>query len=175
MTTKAPVTWSAAARLGAKLGAELTVVYALGFAVYASVRAVADIAPVKPDDALQTALAVIVSLLVPIASIGLLMLLIAAMLGAVTALIVYGLLPVFDPNQQPLRAAAVGGGVTAIIAAALYAGAQSLPGGHFAAVHVETFLFWLALPLLLYVGAGIVGATRLNARFHSEHRLLTVR
>lgn len=176
MIAKPHLDWHDAARLGATYGVRLTVAYALLFIVYACARAVIEIVPaLQAGAAVQTSLAVIVSLLVAAASIGVLMALFAALLGAVTALVVYGLLPVFDPGQRPRRASAVGGIAAGIFAASLVVAAQSLPGGHLGPAHPETWLFWLVLPLTIYVCAAAIGARRLNTRISRSHPLLIVR
>ncbi len=157
------LSWQTVASRGAKTGVTLVAIYALAFAVYACVRSVWTVVSVlEPTEALRTAGAVIVSLIVPIIAVALMMALVAAILGAATAMIVYFLLPVVNPARRSSRATAVGIIASVIVAGSLYSAAQSLPGAHLAPAHTDAYLFWLVLPLSIYAGAGMIGARRLN-------------
>lgn len=147
----AKMSWGRVAWHGAELGVACAFVYTLAFIAYAMVRATYDLLATPQIDAgwLNIALATWFALAVPALLLAALFAPVVALVGAVTALIVNAL-------ASARHAAQTGALVCAVIALALVAW-LTLTGFTWSLAIIETWLFWLVLPLGFYIAAGGIG------------------
>lgn len=160
-----------AAVRGGEFGAALTLVYALLFVVYATVRSGAAIWSAGETDAgiLPTMIATGASILWAALFFGAILSVLAALLGALSAVLIRVILAAFNQQHSTWRAVVLGLGFTLIFAGLLYlvlgwgAGLTLTPGS------VDALTFWLGLPTLLYIAAGGFGAWRLSLMRKRNH------
>src|SRR5207244_1320646 len=76
------------------------------------------------------------------------------------------LLSAWNKQHEPSRATAIGAGVCGSMVVLLHVIFQRALGFSLAdvAANPETYLFWLALPSLIYIAAGAVAGRALNQR-----------
>ncbi|CAG0943011.1 hypothetical protein ANRL1_01172 [Anaerolineae bacterium] len=154
--------WGRIAWYGAELGIAFAFVYALAFIVYAIVRATIDLIATPQIDAgwLNIALATWFSLAVPALLLAALFTPVVAIIGALTALGVNAIASA--RNASPRQAALIGAETSGVFALALIALLTFGAGFTWSLAIIETWMFWLVLPLLLYVVAGGVGGWMLS-------------
>lgn len=151
-------TWGRIMWYGAELGVAFAFGYALVFIVYAMARATIDLLATPQIDAgwLNIAIATWLSLAVPALLLAALFAPFVALIGALTALGVHAILSA--RNASPRQAVTIGVGTCAVIAFALVALLTLGTGFTWSPAIIETWMFWLVLPLLSYIVAGGVGA-----------------
>lgn len=169
MSQRATVGWGRVAGGGAMVGFVTAGVYALAFLVYAITRATATLllTPSIDGGLAGTVAVTALSLAVPVAVFVAICALLAAGIGAVTALLLRALLTRVTAAQGRVRAALLGGGVCATISLvflALLAGGLDVAWTRGTA---EALTFWLMLPLTLYTLAGALGSCWLQRQCHS--------
>jgi len=148
--------WARVAGYGAELGIACAFSYALAFIVYALVRSTGDLSAAPQIDAgwLNIALATWFALATPALLLAALFAPFVAILGALTALAINAITSA--RNASPRAGALIGAGTCAGIASALVV-LLTLTGFTWSRAISETWLFWIVLPLLVYVGAGGIG------------------
>lgn len=153
------VGWGRTARYGAEAGIGLAYGYALAFLGYAVVRSTLNLmATPDPDGGLvSTLIATWISLAIPALVLGSIVGLLAAALGALTALVLRALL-LRNTTITPLRAVAIGVGVCLTVSLALLALLNRGLGVHWTPATAPTLTFWLVVPLVLYIVAGGVAS-----------------
>lgn len=155
-----PLGWGRVAGYGAELGIACAFLYALAFIGYAIVRATLDllVTPQIETGWLGTAIATWVSLAVPALLLAALFAPLAALIGSLTALVVNAVSMALNPGRAQRQAIAIGTvvctAVVVVICGLLFFGM----GLTWKAAIAETLIFWLVLPLSLYIIAGGVGS-----------------
>lgn len=174
MSQRATTGWGRVARGGAVAGVMTAGVYALVFLGYAIARATATLllTPGIDGGLAGTVAATAMSLAVPVAVFAALCALPAAVLGAVTALLIRALLirallARLTAAQGQMWAALLGGGVCAAISLAFLALVDVGLDVTWSRGTAEALSFWLVLPLALYILAGALGSRRLWREWHS--------
>ena len=148
-------TWQKTARRGAELGAVLSVAYAFLFDAYA-------IGSGSIGNTTDTISANTISVFSQTIPWTVAMLILAALIGALTALLIRTLLPRLNPSSRPGRSMLYGFGIT-IVVVVLVTLIAAIAGAPMAFnFNPQTYMFWVGLPALLYVAAGAVGAERLS-------------
>lgn len=167
-----PLPWREVVRTGALAGAALTYVYALAFLLYATLRATFALVTMPWPDAglLGTIIATSLSLAVPALVLATLLALPAAVLGAITAMLVYTVVPRLNAARSPVQAALMGGAIALAVVAVIQLGLGYGLEVTVASLTLSTYLFWLGLPAVVYVVAAATGGVRLNRRLHSRYR-----
>jgi hypothetical protein len=148
------MTLRAAALKGAKWGLLLALAYGLVFCLLGSLRYVLDVSAAPPDGGFWThVMGGAVSLTVAALGITLLMALLAAALGAVTALLAASVDKLWTARSGVAHGAAAGfftaAGMLVLLHGALWAAGLWSPLS-FAST---TYLFWLGIPSLIYLAA----------------------
>jgi hypothetical protein len=152
--------WRRVARSGAGIGVKMTLLYAIVFVLYAVVRStIALLRWPSPDEGTAaTVLATAASLIVAATSITLLALPISAFAGLVTSLVVYWLRPQWRhwSTGRPLTGFAAATVIVLLVQIAL------LPviGLTTFRLQAATYIFWLGLPAIIYIGAIGLGEWR---------------
>jgi hypothetical protein len=165
--TAGPLWWSVTLT-GAVTGAGLTFTYALVFALYAVLRSSFVIWTLIPPevDTLPTLAANGASIVVASIAAASLLAIAMALLGVGTAMIINWLLAVANSHHTPARAILIGAtatiGIVALCQLALHLALEAGLGRSLFSLGAETYLFWVGLPGLLHIGAGALGAWRLN-------------
>lgn len=156
--------WFTAAGRGAEIGIALDFGYATAFLIYALLRSTTTLLATPDIDAgwFGTAFATWTALTLPAFVFAALFVPLVALLGALTGAAVYALLPVFNPERAPRRAAMIGIGVCSLVAFVLVLLIRLGAGVQWTPALAETLTFWFALPLLIYVVAGGAASWRLN-------------
>jgi hypothetical protein len=150
------------------MGAGLTFAYALTFALYAVFRSSATIGAVTPPEVDMFGMLAANGASIVIASIATASLLasVMAVLGMSTALIINWLLALWNPHHVSGRAILIGAvaafAVVALCQLGLHLALEAGLGRSLFSLGAETYLFWVGLPGLLHIGAGALGAWRLN-------------
>ena len=153
---------------GAALAVGLAFAYALVFIVYATIRSSLLPARVQPDAGFfGTAIAYGAALAIATLAITALMAIPAAIVGAVTALILKWLLSVLNPQHTRRRAIIVGSVICFALTFILHLVFQRALGFALSDViaNPETYLLWLGFPSLIYIAAGGAASWELN-RLH---------
>jgi hypothetical protein len=144
---------------GAAWGATACMLYATLFALYAMARASSFVWNAQPPQLRATFAVFDVTLLYLSLVFAILLLLVAAPLGAVTALVIR---LVTTRLRKPWAAALTGAAVALLICAAIAGYVPTLFGDRMSpTAYPQTFWFWLGLPALVYVLAAALGARRL--------------
>lgn len=101
---------------------------------------------------------------IPALTIALLLFPLAALLGAVTALLIWGLSVAWNHEHAPDQALAIGAGtclgITLLFIVVFFQGL----GVTWTRTVAETLTFWVMLPLLVYIVAGGLASWALNRR-----------
>lgn len=155
---------------GAGVAILAVAVYTLAFLGYAVVRSSATLLATVNEDAglLATLAAVWVSLSVPALTIALLMCLLAAPLGAVSALAIWAASSAWNQQRAPGRALAIGAATCAALSALLVGLLVLGLGLAWTPTSAEALTFWLALPLLVYMIAGGAASWALNRNMRNN-------
>jgi hypothetical protein len=150
---------------GAAAAIGLALVYALVFIVYATIRSALLILLI-PSDAgvVGTVVAYAASLAVSALVIAALMMVPAALVGALTAALLKRVVSAFNPQHDEQRAILIGAGTCLILVTILHILFQRMLGFTLADVvaNPETYLFWLAIPSLIYIVVGGAASWELN-------------
>lgn len=156
--------WRTVAGRGAEIGVALGFAYAIAFLVYAALRSTTELLATPDVDAgwLGTAFATWIALALPAFVFAALLAPLAALLGALTAVAVYALLPTLNPEHTPPRAILIGLGVCSLIALVSVLLLEQGTGLQWTPALAEALTFWLVLPLLVYIVAGGAASWRLN-------------
>lgn len=151
---------------GAGVGLLAVFVYALAFIVYAAVRSSFTVFATVNEDAglFGTLIATWVSLSIPALTIALLLAPLAVVFGVIAALLIWGLSAAWNREHAPKKAVVIGSGTCALLAALLIVSLNLGFGLTWSQTVAETLTFWLALPLLVFVGAGGLASWELNRR-----------
>jgi hypothetical protein len=156
--------WYKVALAGAAMGVGLTFVYALSFALYAVVRSSWTIWQWTPPDLGKgaTLAANAASIVVASVATASLLAVVVALLSMITALLIALGLARWNPQQAQGRA--IGIGVTTGLAVVVlgHVALSWALGRSLFSLGAATYLFWIGLPSLLYIGAGGGLAWRLN-------------
>src|SRR5579859_467211 len=160
-TSRPGLGWLAGRGAGAASLALLA--YTLAFLLYAFTRSgLTLLATVNEAAGLPaTLLATWVALSIAALTIALLVWPLAALVGAVTALLISALCAAWNREHVPGRALAIGAGACAA-PAALIALALAGVGPAWTPSLAETLGFWLGLPLLVYIATGGLASLELN-------------
>ena len=171
-----PLTWKSAAARGAAVGVGLTLAYVVFFVVYASLRSTLSILQVGEVDAgvLPTILATIAALVWTSLVAGLLFGILAAGLGAASAVLIFWALGAFNWTHSANRAILFGVGVTVVIALLLYFGMGQALDLTMTPSSSQAVGFWLAIPLLIYIVAGGIGGWVLNSYSASREKMSAI-
>jgi hypothetical protein len=149
-------TGRAVARAGAAVGVGLTFAYALTFALYAIVRSSWTIWRWTPPDLgkLEALAANAASIVVAsVASAGLLAV-VVALLSMGTALVMAWALATWNAHQSTGRAILMGAATALVVVVVGQFTLSWALGRSLFSFGAATYLFWIGLPSLLYVGAG---------------------
>ncbi len=154
--------WGRVAWYGAELGVAADFAYALAFILYALVRSTFDLLATPQIDAgwLNIALATWFALAVPALLLAALFAPFVALIGALTALAVNAISAARNASSR--QAAQIGAAVCALVALTLVALLTWGGGFAWSPALIETWMFWLVLPLLLYIAAGGIGGWMLS-------------
>jgi hypothetical protein len=139
---------------GAALGFKLALGYAVAFIVVGGMRYGSDLAAAPPDgDWWRTFAGGAISLAV--ASLGLAFIfgVVAALLGALTALAAVAIDHQFNAGHNTQRAAVIGIGVAAAVVLLLHGALWRAGLWSWSSLASTTYLFWLGAPALLYLAA----------------------
>jgi hypothetical protein len=160
------VGWGRTAAYGAEVGIALAFVYALAFISYAVARSTLMLlATPSPDGTLASTLFVTwTSLAVPAFVLAALYGILAAVIGALTALILRALLSRVNPTHAPKRAVAIGVAVCLTVSFVLLVLLYQGLGVRWTPATAATLTFWLLLPLMTYVMAGGMVSWHVNRR-----------
>lgn len=158
-----------AARQGAILGIVLTFAYGAALFVYAAIRATLIVGAIESDAGrASTIAATVLSLFVACVSLSAALAPISAAAGAVTAAIIRAVLVRSPDTHRPaLIGVAVCLGNAALFLVVVHAAVGS------PARFASAYVFWLALPLVIFVGAGGFFAQRwADSRSATQRSLL---
>jgi hypothetical protein len=160
------VTWGYIAARGAGVGVALTMAYTGCFIIYAWVRAARALQATMSGDPAQfgTFVATAASLSVAAGVIATFTVILTAILGALTGLVLQGLLARFNRDGDSRQAVLIGVAAMALIVVVMDVAFR------FHALQLETFLFWVGLPSAIYIVAGGIAARQL-ARLRSGDTL----
>jgi hypothetical protein len=151
-------------RQGAFWGAALTFAYALVFCLYAIVRISWTILAAGPLDAgvpgtlAANAACILIAALVMTALLSLS----TAALGMVSAILIGRLFLIFKPKEASLQAAWLGVAGPLLISLLLLPALKLGVGFSPIKLPAETGLFWLGLPLIIYMGAGALAGWKMS-------------
>jgi hypothetical protein len=162
----ARIGWGRTAEYGAEAGIALALVYALAFIGYAVVRSTLNLlAPPAPGDGLAgTLIATWVALAVPTFMLAVIFGILAAVIGALTALVLRALLSRVNSTHAPQRAVSIGMAVCLTVSLALLVLLYQGLGVRWTPATAATLTFWLLLPLVAYVVAGGMVSWYVNRR-----------
>jgi hypothetical protein len=160
------VGWGRTAGYGAEAGIALAFGYALAFIGYAVGRSTLTIlTPPTPDGTLAgTLLATWASLAVPAFVLAAIFGILAAVSGALTALVLRALVSRVNPTHAPRRAIGMGLAVCLSVSLALLVLLYQGLGVRWMPATAATLTFWLLVPLLIYVVAGGVASWHINRK-----------
>jgi hypothetical protein len=158
-----PVGWGRTARYGAEAGITLALIYAILFISYAAVRSGLTLLATPDVDAglLPTVIATWLALALPALALVLIAALPAAAIGALTALVLRGVLSNLATARTAGRGVAVGATICLGLSLGLLGLVLNRMEGAWTAAVVETLAFWLLLPMVLYTVAGGVAGGRM--------------
>jgi hypothetical protein len=156
------VTWGYVASRGAGVGVALTMAYTGCFIIYAWVRAALALQSTMNGDPAQlgTFIATAASLFLAAGVIAAFTVILTAILGALTGLVLPGLLARFNQHGDSRQAILIGVIITALVALVIDVAFR------FHALQLETFLLWVGLPSAIYIATGGIAARQL-ARLRS--------
>jgi hypothetical protein len=159
-------TWRFIARTGAVAGVGLTFAYALVFALYATLQSSLTIWATTPTEVGRAATLAANGASILVASLAMALLLStgAALLGSSTAVAINWLLNLLNTAGAPRRAIVIGLATALGVILLYHLALQVALGQPLFSLGVETYLFWFGLPGLIHLGAGAIGARRLNLR-----------
>lgn len=159
-----PLAWRQVVRVGALTGVALTYAYALAFLLYAVLRATFTLVIMLwPDVGLLGAvIATSESLAIPVLMFATLLTIPAALLGAITAVLVYTTLLWLNGSHSPLQTALLGGTIALAVIAVIRFGLAYGLGVTAASLTLPTYLFWLGLPAAIYLIASTSGGWHLS-------------
>jgi hypothetical protein len=160
------VGWGRTARYGAEAGIALALVYALAFIGYAVVRSTLTLlAPPAPDGTLAgTLIATWTSLAVPAFVLAAMCSILAAVIGALTALVLRALVSRVNPTHASQRAIGLGVAVCLTVSLALLVLLYEGLGVRWTPATAATLTFWLLVPLVIYVVAGAMASWHINRK-----------
>lgn len=162
-------TWRGSAWDGAKTGIGLTVAYAIVYTLYAFVRLSLSIqGAMSSGDWWQTAATSGVTFIVGAIFFTVIAGVIAALLGALTIIVIRRLLLSLNQGLSPRKAVLIGFLVGAGIWLSLTIILQVLPDSRFTPKFIDTFLFWFGFPGLVYVAASSFVGWRLNGSWYRQ-------
>jgi hypothetical protein len=158
------VGWGRTAGYGAEAGIALAFGYALAFIGYAVVRSTLTLmATPHPDGTLAGTLSVTwIALAVPAFMLAAIFGILAAVLGALTALVLRVLVSRVNPTHAPQRAIGIGVAVCLTVSLALLVLLYEGLGVRWTPATAATLTFWLLVPLLIYVVAGGIVSWHVN-------------
>jgi hypothetical protein len=156
--------WGRTAWYGAEAGLALAFLYALAFIGYAIVRSTLNLlaAPNRDGGLAGTLVATWIALALPAFVVAALAGILAAIIGALTALALRALLSRMNAAHTPRRAIAIGVGVCLTVSLTLLVVLTQGLGLTWTPVVAMTLTFWLVLPLATYVVAGGVASWQVN-------------
>jgi hypothetical protein len=159
--------WGRTAWYGAEIGVGLSFLYALAFIAYAVVRSTSVLLGTpNPDGGLAgTLIATWATLALPALMIAALAGILAAAIGALTALAVRMLASFGTARPTPRRAAGSSLAVCLVVCLALLLLLTQGLGLVWTPATAETLTFWLVLPLIIYIIAGGVVGWHFNRLF----------
>ena len=148
--------WGRTAWYGAEIGVALSFLYALVFIAYAVVRSTSVLLGTpNPDGGLAgTLIATWAALALPALMIAALAGILAAVIGALTALAARALVSFGTARPTPRRAAGSGLAVCLVTCLALLLLLMQGFGVAWTPATAETLMFWLIVPLMIYIVAG---------------------
>jgi hypothetical protein len=155
---------------GAAPAMGLAFAYSALFIVYAAVRSSLLVIRVNPDAGVPgTTVAYFFALAVPALVIAAMMAVPAALIGLIAAPILKHVVAIFNAPRSEGRAITIGSATCLFITVLLLVIFQRMLGFTFADMlaNSETFLFWFALPSLIFIAAGGMAARQL-VRIESE-------
>jgi hypothetical protein len=158
------ISWPRAAAYGAEAGAAMALLYALAFIVYAVVRSTINLLATPDADGglAATLLATWVSLALPALTLGIIFGLLAALVGALTALALKALMSILAGARSPRGAVAAGVALCLAVSVALFTLLCRSLGLAWSPATAETLTFWLVLPLVAYVIAGAAASWQIR-------------
>lgn len=169
--TANPGRWMYGPLGGAALAVGLDFGYAAVFIAYATIRASLLAIRVNPDAGVPgTVISYFFTLVIPSVVIAGMMAIPAAVIGLITAPILGYAVSRLNPQHSERRAIVVGTASCFVIAVILFLAFHQMLGfasGDISA-NPETFIFWFALPAIVFVAAGAFASRQLNfeqARF----------
>ena len=137
---------------GASLGFRLALGYGFMFILVGSVRYGGDLCAAPPDGSLwPTYLAGAISLAVASLGIALVLGVVAAAVGALTAVAAVAVNRWFNHGRQPQWAAAIGLSVALIVVVLLHLGLWSAGLWSWSSLVSSTYLFWMGIPAVIYL------------------------
>jgi len=150
------ISWGRTAWYGAEAGIALSFLYALAFIGYAVVRSTLNLlaAPNIGGELAGALVATWVALALPAFIFAVLGGILAALIGALTALALRALLTILNAAHTARRALAIGVGVCLTISLALLVLVAQGLGVTWTPTVAATLTFWLILPLATYIVAG---------------------
>ena len=172
--THAPhVGWGRTAWYGAEAGIALALLYALAFIGYAVVRSTLMLlATPNPDGGLAgTLIATWISMAVPAFVLAAIVGILAAALGVLTALVLRALLSHGNPTHAPQRAIVIGVGVCLTISLMLLVLLTQGLGVTWMPATAAALIFWLVMPLVIYVVAGGTASWQVNRKLVEKTKL----
>ena len=141
---------------GFSSGVFLTYGYALLIFLYLAIRLVASVMGVEePPHLFKTLMLMVMSLLLTILMFAALMSLVAGFCGALTAVLALWLARWF-PYRKALA------GVIVVLIVAMHTVIFAMSGTAFLTTHLSTYLFWVGIPTLIYLGFGLYAGKRLH-------------
>jgi len=160
-----PVSWRLAAVRGATIGIWLTFAYAVLVALYAIVRSSLRIqTALASGDALQMMFGTAVTLAFGILIFAVVMALVSAVIGGISAIVLQWLLLRFNPRHASTQALFIGLGLGIGCWFVVNLILLVMPGSRLTLAYPETYLFWFAVPGLIYVVASVLTSRTLNVR-----------
>jgi hypothetical protein len=158
--------WGRTAWYGAEACVALAFVYTLAFIGYAIVRSTLTILATPEIDAglVSTLIATWAGLALPALVCAALASIPAALIGALTALVVRALLALGNVTPTPRRAVASGLAVCLVVSLALLALLTQGMGVTWTPATAATLTFWLVAPLVLYSIAGTVASWQVGRK-----------
>jgi hypothetical protein len=158
------VGWGRTAWYGAEAGIALTLLYAVAFIGYALVRSTLNLLATPDLDGglAGTLFATWISMAVPAFVLAATFACLAALLGALTALVLRVLLSDLNTLHRPRLAIATGIGVCLTISLVLLALLSQGLGVTWTSATAEALTFWLILPLVTLVLAGGLASWQVN-------------
>lgn len=156
--------WRYAAFGGAVLCSILALAYTVAFILYALARSALTVLTTVNQDAgmLGTLIATWASLIVASLIIGALCTVAVAILGAISGILVKAVSVVFNPENEPRRAAVIGAGVCFAIIVLLHLALRSAMSYTLPDLLSMHALFWLELPSAIFIAAGGLAARQLT-------------